>query len=278
MRARAARAGRRWRRRLPALALFGALGVHVALYWLLTWRTPAVPLAAAEPVAPCWMLPPPSVAGGDPGGLRAWSQFEEPAALVLADPVHGFGALLAVPLPPPFSPAAQWEGRLPPPPPPAAFPDLRLVPAALPVAAALREDWRFDLPGGATSVAAPAAAPQAVVWRFADGVLLEGVADPPAAELAAALAGGAPRGPSRFAVMLEPESPGRLRLTESCGNPRLDRLALNRLAARLWEWEREALRRHARPLPDRFAGDNGYREAVEVEWRLAAAPEAGGGA
>lgn len=268
-------------RMIPVLALLGALGIHALLYGALTWRAPVRPRMAAEVAAPCWMLPPPGVEeGADPGGLRAWAEYERPAALTLADPVHGYSAVLDAPAASPFTGDLRWRSGPPAVPGPSGFSSLSLVAPALPVGGALREEWRFELPAGAVAGVTPAAAPRAVVWRFADGGRLENMPEPTPAELTGALAAGAPTGPSRFTVILEPEAPGRLRLDASCGNARLDRLALNRLATRLWEWEREALRRHDRPLPDRFAGDTGYRETVEVEWRLAVAPpavEGGGG-
>lgn len=267
-----------WGRMIPALALLGALGVHVVLYRALTWQVPSRPRVVAETAPPCWMLPPPGVEEGiDPGGLRAWAEYERPTALTLADPVHGYSAMLDQPAAAPFTATARWRSPSLAPPGQPVFSPLSLVAPALPVGAALREEWRFELPAGAVAGVAPVAAPHAVIWRFADGVRLENMPEPPPGELAGALAAGAPSGPSRFTVILEPEAPGRLRLDASCGNPRLDRLALNRLATRLWEWEREALRRHDRPFPDRFAGGTGYRETVEVEWRLAAAPAEGGG-
>ncbi len=267
-----------WGRMIPALAVLGALLIHGLLYGALTWQLPSRPRVAAEAAAPCWMLPPLDGRGGnDPGGLRIWAEYDRPTALTLADPMHGYSAVLDEPRPVPFTVAARWRGTPPPAPERSEFPALSLVAPALPVGDALRDEWRFELPAGPVAGVAPAVAPHAVVWRFADGARLENMPEPTSAELAGALAAGAPTGPTRFTVILEPEAPGRLRLDASCGNVRLDRLALNRLAGRLWEWEREALRRHDRPLPDRFAGDAGYRETVEVEWRLAVAPPAADG-
>jgi len=270
-----------WGRMIPALALLGALAIHALLYGALTWQVPSRPRVAAETAPPCWMLPPPGVEeGADPGGLRAWAEYERPTALTLADPVHGYSAVLAAPVASPFTADVPWRSGAPVVPGQSGFSPLSLVAPSLPVGAALREEWRFELPAGAVAGVTPVTAPHAVVWRFADGVPLENMPEPPPLELAGALAAGTPTGPSRFTVILEPEAPGRLRLDASCGNARLDRLALNRLATRLWEWEREAVRRHDRPLPDRFAGDTGYRETVEVEWRLAVVPpaaEGGGG-
>ena len=263
---------------IPVLALLGALGIHALLYGALTWQVPSRPRVAAETAPPCWMLPPPGVEEGtDPGGLRAWAEYERPAALTLADPVHGYSTVLAAPVVPPFTAAVRWRSGPPTVPGLSGFASLSLVAPTLSVGSALREEWRFELPAGAVAGVSPVAAPPAVIWRFADGVRLENMPEPPPLELAGALAAGAPTGPSRFMVILEPEAPGRLRLDASCGNVRLDRLALNRLATRLWEWEREALRRHDRPLPDRFAGDTGYRETVEVEWRLVVVPPPAGG-
>lgn len=270
-----------WGRMIPLLALLGALGLHAVLYGALTWRVPSRSRVAADATAACWMLPPPGAENGaDPGGLRAWAEYERPTAMTLADPIHGYSAVLEEPAMPPFTADARWRSTPPAAPGQPGFPSLSLVAPVLPVGAALRDEWRFELPAGTMAGVAPAAAPHVVVWRFADGVRLENMPEPTPAELAVALAAGTPTGPTRFTVILEPEAPGRLRLDASCGNARLDRLALNRLATRLWEWEREALRRHDRPLPDRFAGDTGYRETVEVEWRLAVAPpavERGGG-
>jgi hypothetical protein len=141
-----------------------------------------------------------------------------------------------------------------------------------PLGDGLVRNWRLAPPAvAATSPGTPV--PHSVVWRFADGTPVPRMPEPASAEVGQALSQGAPQGPTRIEMTLPRTGTGtaRFHLVESSGNPALDRLALQQMAQRAGDWERNNLFRKAATESDRFLPENGFTETIEVEWRMVGA-------
>jgi hypothetical protein len=257
---------KQWSKRLLFwVALAAALSLHLLIFGPFRIRPPETKGEAKPTTGVCVTFQP----AGNPWEreLAAFCDIRNPALLTEADPVHGFSQFLKTPPPtpytstrqPPTTPAIQ---------PPARFADAPAAPALPPLPEAIGRHWPANLPAE-NDAPERAALPAGMLWRFADGTPLAGPPTLPGEAVQAALADKAPAGPTRFEVVLPPRpQQSRLRLTDSCGNAALDRLALDGLTRRLREWERERLiRKPGRDL-ERFAEENHFIQTVEAEWRL----------
>lgn len=247
------------------LALCGALLLHVP--FLLFRLGPAAPPDSPRNHRPRSVFIP-SAAPHTPSEkeLLAWVQLADPTLLSLPDPAVGFSAPLLAPAP------HAYTERVTPAPTATQIAERTFAPPDPPPTRSLEADltrqWPVRIPATPEPPAIPAL-PAAVLWRFADGALLRGMGELPAADLRLALRTGAPRQPTRFRVELPLGAPARVRLQASCGNSDLDRLALQRLGPRVLTWEQDVGRRELSPETEPFTLDPGRSRVVEVEWRLA---------
>lgn len=255
---------------LPALA--GALLVHVAAFGLLRVK-PARPghAAAPSPAPACSVIQPAPVGAAWERQLLAWAELADPSILSLPDPRHGFSRLLVAAANWPLTDLPAFETS------PAAtaassFAPIALTAADPDLAASLRHHWTCLVPTE-TETPSPAVPGRTVVWRLADGTPLTGIAEIAEADLKQARGTTLPQQPSRFHVLADPLAAGlRLRLAESCGVDALDRIAYQRLARRLLDWERDLRQKQAVLELEPLLRAPDLPVLVEVEWRLALEP------
>jgi hypothetical protein len=258
-------------RLLWELAIVGTLAFHALLLFLLR----AQPVAAARTTAPlqpqCVFLPPESAVGGWEKELYTWLRLEDPALLSLPNSRRGFSGYLREKAVLPVAPAPAHAQQ------PATaerteFPPLAWDQPAEALADSLVRHWRSAQPAVvATSMGT--AVPRSVLWRFADGTPVPRMPEPIAADISEAWRQGTPQNPTRIDVSLPRSGTGtaRLRLVDSCGNAALDRVALQQVAFRAADWERNNQFRKTVGDSDRFVPENDFTETIEVEWRLATA-------
>ena len=258
-----------WSRRfLCEVSLAAALLLHVLMFGLLQVRHSPARTDNRRNESTCSSF--------QPGGgaweqqLLAFSDIHDPSLLTEADARHGFSAVLSLPA---ASPLSNTTLRTPEPvrQTPAQFP-AATVAAPLPgIPETIGQNWPLSLPASPEKIPQEKL-PAATLCRFADGTLLTPVPAIPenARELAATQP---PTAPCRFEIRL-PQTPfqSRIRLTDSCGNPKLDRLALQLLSTRVRQWELIRLTKKNTPETDRFSADREFTQIVEVEWRLQSPP------
>ena len=208
--------------------------------------------------------------GGWEQQLFAFSDIHDPSLLTEADPRHGFSAILSLPAASPFS-----NTTLQPPEPvrqsPAQFPAATVATPLPGIPEIIARNWPLASPAAPEKIP-PQKLPATILCRFADGTLLTPASAIPetVGELTATQP---PTAPSQFAIHL-PQTPfqARIRLTTSCGNPKLDRVALQVLSTRVRQWEQARLSKQHTPETARFTADREFTQIIEVEWRLQSPP------
>ncbi len=260
-----------WSRRfLCEIALAAALCLHVLVFGLLYVRPPQARAGEKDAADDCISF------RADNGGqwerqLAALCDLRNPALLAEADPAHGFSIFLNEPPPTPVTPLNQ-----PPPEPsrqPARFYPVHPAAESLPpMTDAIGRHWPATLPAERSPVRS-AALPARVLWRFADGTPMAAPPAPDEEAVRKAAADKAPTGPVRFEIRLAaPPLQARLLLVDSCGNAKLDELALQALNRRMCRWERAHVAHLADPDLPRFTPENGSTQIIEAEWRLLGPP------
>ena len=256
---------------LCGVALMATILLHAAIFGLLSIRSTVDKTGERHAAAACISFCPDGEHGEWEKQLSLFCDIHDPGLLSEANPKHGFSTWLAEAAPRPLS-----NTSLPPPVPvkqqPNSFPPAPMAAPLPSVPETIGGHWPSSMQkpqGDIPSKSLPAG----TLWRFADGVLLA-----PFPEMAEEAAGKAatetpPSGASRFEVRLPQAAfQARIRLTSSCGNPKLDRLALLALSTRLRHWEQDRLSHRLDAETSRFSNDNDFTQTIEIEWRLRPGP------
>ena len=257
-----------WSRRfLCEVSLAAALLLHVLIFCLLQVRPSEAKTAGRRNSAACTSFQP--TGGAWEQQLFAFCDIHDPSLLTEANARHGFSACLSIP---PASPLSNTTLR-PPEPVRQTTAQFPAAPIAIPFPAipeTIGQNWPLVIPA-THEEAPPGKLPAVTLWRFADGTLLAPAPGNPQNEEGKSGANPPPTAPCRFEVRL-PQTPfqSRIRLTDSSGNPRLDRLALQLLSTRVRQWEQLRLAKKNSRETARFAADTEFTQIIEVEWRLQA--------
>jgi hypothetical protein len=251
------------KRTLALLAALIAVAFHFALDNLLTikWHPPNHTVNHAEP--PCVMV------NHTPGGqswedeICQWAVLADPALLSLPNLKFGFSQFRSATHPvfftdfPACKPAVEPMPETP-------QPALSMAPKPVSLQQQIPRAWPLTtVPQTAVT---QQTLPASIIWRQADGSLLKHMPKMPEPEVNAALAETAPTAMTAIRIN---RSNGvvRVRLSQSCGNPALDAMALAAAGQNVARFEGFD-RSFGKPEASLFFPPPEEPTDIQVEWRL----------
>jgi len=255
------------KRLITEVAILGTAFLHLLFFYLVKLQSPSLPLPVEARPPSCFLL---NVAVPDSDWTKTigvWLDLEQPTLFSLPNYIRGFSLIFPEALLPYSSESGNEAGI-------AAgsgivFPALPLANAIPALPEHLQRSYRTLSPS-LVERPLPVVLPHTVIWRFENGTLLTGIAEIPETELKEALSLGMVQNTTRFKAMVSSGVPTRLYLVQSSGNAALDRLALQRLSAKLLDWERFLISGQKTPELERFVAAGNTSLVIEAEWRLVA--------